>query len=177
MDLGKVIAYVLIGMAVTLVINYMNKGASQEIEKGLNGEVELRMNKFYQTLGYVSIGIALIFILIALYYQETEMYIIGVLMLLLFGGLGLFCLMYYRNHRLNFNDEKIIVHNWRRKIEEISWGEIDEIKFNPFSGYIKVRGLNKNLRIHQHLVGLKEFTESMEKKTKWKASKLKLPSK
>lgn len=175
MDWEKVILYGLIGLAVSLTMNYMNKGASQEIAKNMNGEIELRMNKLYQILGYVSICFASIFVITALYYQEKELYIIGVLMLFLFGGLGIPCLMYYQNHKLQFNDERIIVQNWRKKVEEITWGEINEIKFNPFSGYLKIRGLNKIITIHQHLVGLKEFTNKMEEKTNWKTSELKLP--
>lgn len=177
MDWEKVITYGLIGLAVSLAMNYMNKGASQEIAKNPSGEIELRMNKLYQILGYLSIGFASIFVIAALYYQEKEMYIIGMSMLLLFGGLGIPCLMYYQNHKLKFDDEKIVAQNWRKKIEEITWREIDEIKFNPFSGYLKIRGLNKKMTIHQHLVGLKEFTNKMEEKTKWKAKELKFPIK
>lgn len=135
------------------------------------------MNRFYQILGYISIGFASIFVIAALYYQEKEMYVMGLAMLLLFGGLGIPCLLYYRNHKLKFNDDKITVQNWRKKNQEISWAEIDEIKFNPFSGYLKLRGVNRKLTIHQHLVGLKEFIKKMEEKTKWKASELKLPIK
>ena len=172
MDWEKVLTYVLSGLAVSLVLNYMNKGASQGIASGLNGQIALRMNKLYQILGYVSIGIALIFVVAALYYQEKGMYIIGILMLFLFGGLGILCLMYYQNHKVEFDDKKITVQNWRKKIEEITWDEINDIKFHPFSGYLRLRGLNKEMAIHQHLVGLKEFTNKMEEKTKWKTKEL-----
>lgn len=177
MDWEKVITYGLIGLAVNLAMRYMSKGASQEIDKDMNGDIELRMNKLYQIVGFVSIGFALIFVIAALYYQEKEMYMIGTAMLLLFGGLGLPCLMYYQNHKLKFNDTRIIAQNWKKKTGEITWTEIDDIKFNPFSGYLKIFGLNKKLIVHQHLVGLKAFTKKMEEKTKWKASELKLPIK
>ena len=177
MDWEKVIMYGLIGLAVSLAMNYMNKGASQEIEKSTNGEIELRMNKLYQILGYLSIGFASSLVIAALFYQEQEMYIVGIAMLLLFGGLGIPCLMYYQNHKLRFDDEKITVQNWRKKIKEIAWREIDDIRFNPFSGYLEIRGLDKKMAIHQHLVGLKKFTDKMEEKTKWRTSELKLPIK
>ena len=176
MDWSKIITYGLIGLAVSLAANYMNRGTNQEIAKNSNGELELSMNKLYQILGYASIGFASILIAV-LFYQETEMYMVKILIILLFGGLGVACLMYYQNHKLKFNDERIIVQNWRKKIEEIAWDEIDKIKFNRFSGYLKIRGLNKKMSIHQHLVGLKNFTNKMEEKTKWKTSELKLPIK
>lgn len=177
MDWEKVIFYGIIGIAVSLAMNFMNKGASQNIRENENGEIELRMNKLYQILGYLCIGITTIFVLAAIYYQDEEMYLIGGIMFLLFGGLGLPILMYYNNHKLRFNDDRILVHNWLGKSNEIKWSEIDSIKFNPFSGYLKINGLNKKLTIHQHLVGLKEFLKRMEEKTKWKVSELKLPIK
>ena len=72
---------------------------------------------------------------------------------------------------------RVAVQDWRKRIEIIRWEEINEITFNPFSGYLKIRGINKRITVHQHLVGLKEFTNKMEEKTKWNASELKLPIK
>lgn len=177
MELEKIITYGLIGLAVSLAMSYLNKGASQEIINKTNGLLELRMNKLYKILGYLCIGFASIFTIASLYYQEKEMYIIGVLAITLFGGLGVPCLMYYRNHKLRFDHQKIIVQNWIKKKKEIRWEEIDEIKFNPFSGYLIIRSKTEKVKIHQHLVGLKEFTNEMEAKTKWKASVLRLPIK
>ena len=177
MDWEQIITSGLIGITITLVFSYMNNGANEEIEIQSNGDIELRMNKFYHILGYLSIGFASIFVMAALYYQDKEMYILGFAMLLLFGGLGLLILMYYLNHKLMFNEDKIIVHNWRREVQEIYWTEITEIKFNAFSGYLKINGRNKNLKIHYHLVGLKEFTKRIDQKTKWKSSNLNLPFK
>lgn len=175
MDWEKVVTQGLIVLAVSLAMGYMNKGASKEIEENIHGEVTLRMNKLYLVLGYVAIGLASIFMLAIFYYQEKEMLIVGLPVCLLFGGLGLICLLYYRNHELKFNDKKILVKSWKGKIQEIAWEEINEIKFHAFSGYLKLKGFNKKMTIHQHLVGLKAFTKKMGEKTKWNAVDLKLP--
>ncbi len=175
MDWEQFIFYGLIGFAVSFTLNYMNEGASRKIEKNKNGETELRMNKLYQILGYTCIVMTSIFLVAALYYQDRELYLIGGIILLIFGGLGVSLLMYYRNHRLIFNDQRIIVYNWRGKPKQLNWNEIEQIKFNLISGYLKVTSNATKLIIHQHLVGLKVFLKKMEEKTKWKAEELNLP--
>ena len=177
MDWEKIIFYGLVGIAVSFAMNYLNKGANQNVEKRKNGDIELGMNRLYQTLGLAGVGSAVVFIAVALFIHEKEVYIISTLMVLLFGGLGVPCLMYYKNHKVTFNDKTISVQNWKGKTNNITWTEINRIKFNPFSGYLKIYGLDKKLTIHQHLVGLKEFVKKMEEKTKWKANELKLPFK
>ncbi|MEN0045748.1 MAG: hypothetical protein AAF806_01680 [Bacteroidota bacterium] len=133
------------------------------------------MEGLYKKLGYLGIGRTAIFILAILYYQNREMYFIGGIMLLLFGGLGIPIFMYYKNHNLRFNDDQIVVQSWLKKTTEIKWSEISQIQFNPFSGYIKIEGDSENVRINQHLVGLKAFLEKMEEKTKWTVKELKFP--
>jgi len=92
-----------------------------------------------------------------------------------FGGLGTILIMYYQNHILTYNDNKITVQNWRKQTKEITWEEIENIKFSPLSGYLKIYGLGKKLSIAQHMVGLKGFTNMMEAKTKWNARDLRMP--
>ena len=54
MDWEKIILYGVIGLVVSFMMSYMNKGASQEIEENENGEIELQMNKLYQIIAYIS---------------------------------------------------------------------------------------------------------------------------
>lgn len=177
MDWEKIILYGVIGLVVSFMMSYMNKGASQKIEENENGEIELQMNKLYQIIAYISIAIAIVFIIAAVYYQDNEIYLVSGLMLLLFGGLGVLVLMYYRNHKLKFGEERLVVQNWKGQKTELKWTEINHVKFNPFSGYLKINSLTKSLTIHQHLIGLRSFIEKMEEKTKWKAAELNLPIK
>jgi len=45
------------------------------------------------------------------------------------------------------------------------------------SGYIKIKSLDKTIKLSSHLIGLKEFIKIMEKQTKWTAKKIKFPIK
>ena len=159
-----------------IAFGYLNHGASQiESKELVNGGVELRMNKLYQYLGYFLISLSAIFTFGLVCYLGTEIFMAAFLIFLILSGFSIPMLMVYNNHKILFNDEKIVVQNWRKKIQKISWTEITEIKFHFFSGNIKVHGLNKTLKIHQHLVGLKTFTNKMEAQTKWTTKDLKLP--
>ena len=95
--------YGLIGLAVSLSLSYMNKGTNQSVGRNAEGFVELRMNKFYQILGYVVLSLGFIILLVIIYYQEKEMTLIGALAILFVVGLGLPVLLYYRNHKVYFN--------------------------------------------------------------------------
>lgn len=85
--------------------------------------------------------------------------IVGIL-----GVLGLVYLMRYHNHKLIFDDEKIIVQNWRGETKEMNWTEINEIKFNYFMIYFKIKGSNKQILINQYLVGFTGFVKKMKEK-------------
>lgn len=164
--------YGLIGLAVSFSLSYMNKGTNQSVGRNAEGFVELRMNKFYQILGYVVLGLGFIILLVIIYYQEKEMTLIGALAILFVVGLGLPVLLYYRNHKVYFNEETVTVISWTGKKQVIRWEEIQKISFNAFSGYLKLFGLANKVKMHQHLVGLKEFIKMMEEKTNWTAKSI-----
>lgn len=176
MDWIQITTSVLLGLAVAVVMTYVNKKiANQKVEQNTNGAIELKLHRSYQVIGYIGIGFALMFVLVAIFQPEDGLYLIAFAMLVLFGGGGLFCLLYYQNHVLSFNDDIIMVKSWLGKYEEVTWDTIHEIKFHRLSGCLKLKGENKQLSIHQHLRGLKTFTDKMEEKTKWTVSELKLP--
>ncbi|UZR97852.1 hypothetical protein [Chondrinema litorale] len=82
----------------------------------------------------------------------------------------------YYNHHLSFNEKTIIVSNNYGKINSIDWDQIKDIKFNAFAGTITIKSNNGIvIKIHQYIVGLKRFTDMIEKKTAWTAKELRIP--
>jgi len=156
-------------------MGYLNKNASKTVSKNSTGEYLLKMNKVYQTLGYISIGIAIVFLLATLFVEEDNFLIIGMITILLFSGLGIPCVLYYQNHEVRFNNEYLNVTSWTGKTNEILWSEIEKVEFNPISGYFKILTLDKMLTIKYQIIGFKTFLQMMERKTAYKASDFKLP--
>ncbi len=175
MEWWKFLQYALIGIVVSLFMNYLNKAASKPLEVEEEGRYVLKMHKLYQWIGWLSIALGLVALISMVLLFDIEMAIIGVAMFLLFGVLGWLCLMSYNRHKVVFDEHQMTISSWQGKVLFFAWDEISDIKFNPISGYIKVYGPQGIGKIHMHMLGLKSFVHMMEQKTKWRAKELKIP--
>jgi len=172
----NLLLYGLIGIAVAVALAFLNKAASNQTTLNEFGWYELRMNRLYQIVG-VLVGImGLSFLYLLIGERDSAAFITIVILSLGFAYLGLYCWLWYRNHRVKFNEETIKASNAFGKSNSIKWSEISKISYNSFSGLISVMDQQgAAVKIHQHLVGLNTFVEFMEQRTKWNAKDLKLP--
>lgn len=163
-------------LAASSALDYLNKASSKKVSKNENGWYELRMNRLYQFIG-ISVGImGLSFLYLTIGEQHSSSLMIILVISLGFSSLGLTCFLWYRNHKLRFNDTTIIALNVYGKPSSLSWDDITDISFNGLSGQITLVGKDANtVKAHQHLVGLGSFVELIESKTKWTAKSLRLP--
>ena len=165
-----------IGVAIISSLTiYINNSASRSVIKENNEQTVLRVNRLYQIMGIIGILIALVYIATAVYYHEVFMYLMAIAMVGLFGGFGVPCFLTYQNHTLRFDDEKMVVSDWMGKIKTVYWKDIKTIRFNRFSGYIVIKNDKTQVKISQHLVGLKTFLDMMENVSSWSARRLGLP--
>jgi hypothetical protein len=97
-------------------------------------------------------------------------------MLLLFGGLGLLSVLYFRQHYVLFDDTKVEAGSPFGGTKSLLWSEITKAKFNPSSGLLTLTGqTGDKVKAHYHLVGFPKFIEHLENKTTYTATQLKLP--
>tara|TARA_R110002074_G_scaffold108432_5_gene234027 strand:- start:1436 stop:1978 length:543 start_codon:yes stop_codon:yes gene_type:complete len=174
----KVILYSIVGIAVSVALSFLTKSTGDKIDADEQGAFHLKMNKLYLIAGLGGLIMGLVFlILIPLIADNTTMVIVFIVLLILSiaWGTGIPCLMYYKNHRLTFDDLTITVTNVYGKQKQIKWEGINNMKFSPMSGLLTITNKTDEIKIHQHLVGLSSFIDSVEKKTNWTAEKLKLP--
>lgn len=109
---------------------------------------------------------------------DTAMYIMIFFMFLLFGGLGLLCVLYYRNHNVLFDNSMIEVQNRFGKTKITTWDKIKKVSFTPTTGLLTfIDSDGQKLKVHQHLVGISRLVGVLESKTSWKAKDLRLPMK
>jgi hypothetical protein len=109
---------------------------------------------------------------------DSGLVIMIVLMLGMFWDMGIPMVLWFKNHRLKFNQTDIEVINVYGQRNSIAWKEINSISFNHFSGFITITDpKGTRLKAHQHLVGLSVFTNMMEAKTLWTVEELRLPIK
>jgi glucan phosphoethanolaminetransferase (alkaline phosphatase superfamily) len=174
----KIILYTIIGIAVSTALAFLSKATGTSIATDESGLYNLRMNKFYGMMGLVGLVFGLLFLIfLPLTAEQIDKGILTgiVLMLLIFWGTGIPCFMYYRNHKVSFDNNSIKTTNVYGKVKEIQWSDISDIRFNAFSGLLVLKTNNETIKVHQHLVGLLKFIEHIENKTKWTRKELKVP--
>lgn len=166
--------WVVIGVLIIMFLKYSKKNSNKNVEKDQAGSFVLRVNKLYQIIGSISTGFAVLLGIVSIYLNKKEGYIVLLIMSFLLGWLGILLLMYYYNHKFEFNDANMKVTNIYGATKTLSWNEVKQIKYNALKGFIYLYSEKEKLKIHQHLVGLIEFVKIMKKNTNYTAKKLKL---
>ena len=176
MDWEELLLQVIGAAIISGLTIYMNNSANRLVVKKNNQQIVLRVNRLYQIMGIIGILIALVYIVMAVYFHELFMYLLGIAMVGLFGGLGVPCFLTYQNHTLRFDDEKMVVSDWTGKLKTVYWKDIKDIRFKRISGHIVIKNSKTQVKISQHLVGLKTFLDTMESVSPWNARRLGLPT-
>lgn len=175
MNRENIITYGLVGFVVTLVMTFLNKAAGKQLMKSESGEYELRIHNLYNMIGLSAVGIGLIGIVAFLVYQEPDMIYMAIVLNIIFTPLGIVCILWYKNHKLIFNEKEVTTVNWLGKATTIQWTAINSINFNPFSGQVILKANKTTLKAHQHLMGLSDFFTTLTLKTNLPIDGLKLP--
>ncbi len=177
MNWENFLLYGLIGAIVAIFMSLMARSANKRVIADPDGSFTLKMHKFYGIIGILVIASLVVFIGMALLEGDKEMLSIGGGFLGICMGLpGIIVLLYYKNHKLIFDDQSMTAYSWSGGKTKINWDQVQKISFKGFSGLIKIQGEeNQLIKAHMHLVGLKTFVEKVEEKTPWTAKELKLP--
>ena len=77
-------------------------------------------------------------------------------------GPGIPCLLWYLNHTVMYDSEKITVKNAYGKEKTIFIKEIISSKLNIFTGLLEVKTNNEIVNIHQHLIGVGGLTKTIK---------------
>lgn len=171
----KIIFYGAISVAVTLAMSYLNSGANKSPSNHIGENIQIRMNKLYSIIGYIGLGISIAFSIGSIFFYEQGIEVLCVLIWVILGGPGIACLLYHKNHKVDFDNDQFSVSNWRGKTNTYKWRDITEVQYKPISGYLKVSDSSNSSKIHSHLIGLGIFIDRLDNLTKFKKNKLKLP--
>ena len=174
MELDQIIFYGVLTLGISILFRWLSKASQKGIELNTQGFTFLRLHPFYRIIGYLALLMTLI-LSIGILLNEEDAILIVFLSWLVFGSLGVYLLLWYYKHEVKFDPEGLEVSSWLGKVQDLQWSEIDDIRFAPLSGQIKMKGNGKTLKIHQHLVGLNTLLELMEEKTIFKKDQLNLP--
>jgi len=144
-----------------------------------DGNHTLLMHPLYRWVGYLSIvlGVVLGTLSLTFYGLTAEGFLLFALFIGLFCGLGIPCLLLSRNHYAIINEQELIVSDQYGRDKRMQWEDIVHAKFNPMSGFVKLKSKTESVKLHWHLVGLASFVRLLKQKTDWTPESIGLPVK
>jgi hypothetical protein len=167
-----IITNLLTGLAVLVALIFLNRATRKAIAPDAAGRYHLRMNKLYSLAGITGLLMGL-GLAIATIFREGTMNIdkatLIVMILGIFWGFGIPCLLYYRNHRVIFDDTTIAVVNVFRKSKTVAWEEITVARVRPLTGMLVIYTPAATVKVHQHFVGISNLINKFTEKKGWTA--------
>lgn len=161
----KILFYGLIIAVVGLALNWANSKANVKLNPDAEGKTHLKMNKLYFFGGIASLLMWALFSIFL--FSEANNDLIN--FLLLFGiislvtlGPGIPCLLWYLNHTVYYDKDKIHVQNVYGQERAIFIKDIKSTSLNLMTGFLAVKTDNETVKIHHHLVGVGELTEKIK---------------
>jgi hypothetical protein len=153
-----------VSVLVPLLLYFLNKASKKNVAASGEGSYELRMNNLYLLMGIMSAFLGLLFLLMPVLSNEysLEIFIASGVMFLVFIGFAVPCILWYKNHRLFFNEQGFILKGAYGKKLQIKWEDISQVSFSSFTGVITVVDRQGNIaKAHQHLVGFSSFVKML----------------
>jgi hypothetical protein len=151
-----------------IILQYFYRKTGKAVSASRDGLYILRMPAAYRYLGVVSILLGFFIFLFPVFdesFMASDLLVAGSLGSM-FILAGLICVLYYNNHYLQFDNEAVEVRNIWGTVRYFRWPEMRDASFNVHTGLLSFSvDSGKRLKIHQHLVGLKVFTDMIEQKT------------
>jgi len=167
----------IVGLVTAALLTFLNKATQRPASLTVDGFYFLRLEKIYNTGGYISIALGIASLSGLLFksaYEPVALFGIAV-MFILFFGIGLSCVLLYRNHYVKFNDTDIEVSSLTGKAQHTTWKEITNVAYKQNSGHLTlITGSGKKIKIHHHLIGLGRFISFLEANTPFTAAQLKM---
>jgi amino acid permease len=166
--LEEIIKSAFIVVSVIIGLSLLKKEMSKKVEPLPDGSFELRVSRIYFFTGAVCACIFLFFTGWILLDPDTpsEDRIFG-LFFLIFSLLGVYFIVLYRNYRLYFDNEKIVVTNLFGKKNTMKWSEIEKVRSNAFTGYLTLSSASTQLKVLQSLKGFVAFRDELQARGKF----------
>lgn len=167
-----------IGLAVLVALLYLNRATRKKITPDAAGRYYLRMNNLYSLAGITGLLIGLGLTISSLFRDEPFTWETAMLIGVILGiswGAGIPSLLYYKNHRVIFDDAALTVVNVFGTPTTIPWQEITAARLKPLTGMIAIHTATTTVKVHHHLVGLSHLVNKMTEKKGWTANQLGIP--
>ena len=161
-------AFTIVPVVIGLAL--LKREMSKKVEPNSDGSFELRVTRLYLIIGVFCTTLFLIpFFWMLLSPELPGEDRIYSLFFLFFSLLGVYLIVLYRNYRLYFDNENIVVTNLFGKNKSLKWSEIEQVKYNHFTGYLTLSSAKYRIKVLQNLKGFAAFTNALETHAKQKS--------
>ena len=168
--LEEIIRSVFTTIPVVIALSLLKREMSKKVEPNADGSFELRVARLYFIIGVLCTTLFLIpFFWMLLSPELPSEDRIYSLFFLFFSLLGVYLIVLYRNYRLYFDHDMIVVTNLFGKKKSLKWSEIEQVKSNPFTGYLTLCSAQYRIKVLQNLKGFTAFTNALEMHAKQKS--------
>jgi hypothetical protein len=168
--LEEIIRSVFTTIPVVIALSLLKREMSKKVEPQLDGSFELRVSRIYFFTGlFCSLLFLMAFFWMLLSPELPGEDRIFSLFALFFSLLGVYLIVLYRNYRLYFDHDMIVVTNLFGKKKSLKWSEIEQVKSNPFTGYLTLCSAQYRIKVLQNLKGFTAFTNALEMHAKQKS--------
>jgi hypothetical protein len=156
-------------IVVTFSLRYIAKTvANTPVEKVKDKKV-MRYPKLLVYLGFI--GILIPFALLITYFvgpdnqRTTELLIVQILLLVIFGGAGLYMILGAKRTKIEFDDNTVRLTNFLGKVTELRWSDIKSVTYSKYSMYLCIKTEVEKINIHSSMfIGFKLFKEELVNK-------------
>ena len=151
-----------------MILAALGKRSSLPVAADASGMRILRLPKAFGIMGWVAVGIALLFAFggVASALKGELMSLFFLLLAAGFGAMAIPLVLNGRNHVVSFDQDRLIVTDGRKRTEECAWISIVSGSVHPLSKMIVLRTTDgRQLRIDHYLIGSDDLFRSMAART------------
>ena len=146
----------------------LGKRSSLSIPADASGMRTLRLPIAFGVIGWVAVGITMLFVFggVASALKGELLSLFFLLLAAGFGAMALSLVLNGRNHVVSFDQDRLIVTDGRKRMEECAWNGIISGRVHPLSKMIVLRTIDgRQLRINHYLIGSDHLFRTMAERT------------
>lgn len=162
----NILTYILIAIAVGSFSRYLaNKSDESAVE--ISNKRVMKADKALGYLGLLSILLGAVFPVlyyIDVYHRNNRSLIMSFFMLIIFGSIGLYLFLYYKNTNVVYNDITVKTTNFLNKSKIINWSDVQEVVYLSGPKWLCLKSENKKVNVPLTIKGFNQFTKVLEQK-------------
>jgi hypothetical protein len=159
----NLLTYALISIGVIAFSKYLIT-KSDEPALDVSGGKVMRADKVFGYIGLLSILLGAVFPVlyyVDVYNRDSQFLTMSIFMLVVFGSMGSYMVLYYKNTRVEFNDTVVKSTNFLGNSKKINWSDVKVIDYFATAKCLSLRNENTRVSVPVTLNGFGQFKKEL----------------